>query len=217
MGRKVHPKAFRIGVTQSWDGLWFANRKNYAALLEEDVKIRQFLLAELKDALVDRIEIERTRQELKLHVFAAKPGIVIGRAGAGIEELNKKLKKKFFRGRRVKTNINVKEVKDPALSARVIGLQIATDVEKRMPFRRVMKNAVERVMKANAKGVKISLAGRLNGAEIARTERVARGSVPLHNLRSDINYSEITARTIYGAIGIKTWINRGEVFEKNDK
>ena len=217
MGRKVHPKAFRIGVTQSWDGLWFANRKSYATLLQEDVKIREFLWKELKDALVDRVEVERSRQDVKLNIYAAKPGIIIGRGGAGIEELNKKLKKHFFRGRRVKVNVNVKEVKNPSLSARVIGLQMAADIEKRMPFRRVMKNAAERVMREQAKGVKIAVAGRLNGADIARTERVAKGSVPLHNLRSDINYANVMARTIYGAIGIKVWINRGEVFEKKDK
>lgn len=214
MGRKVHPKIFRVGVIRGWDGVWFANKKSYKNLLQEDVVIREFLRKELKDALVDRIEIERSRQEIRLIIHSAKPGIVIGRGGSGIEELTKKLKSKFFRGRRVKMSINVKEVQQPSLSAQVIALQIAADIEKRMPFRRVMKMARERSMKAGAKGIKISVAGRLNGADIARTETISQGKIPLHNLRSDIDFASLPARTIYGAIGVKVWVNRGEIFEK---
>jgi len=215
MGRKVHPKAFRLGVIRPWDAAWFARGKDFRALLQEDVRIREYLLKQLKEAMVDRIEIERSRQKISIHIHSAKPGIIIGRAGAGIEELTKKLKKDFFSGRRISPVINVKEVKRPSLSARIVGLQIAADIEKRMPFRRVMKNARERVIKAGAKGVKISVAGRLNGADIARTETIAEGSVPLHNLRSDIDFARIRAWTTYGVIGIKVWINRGEVFEEN--
>lgn len=213
MGQKVHPKVFRIGVIRGWDGVWFGNKKNYHKFLQEDVKMRKFLQDSLKAALVDRVEIERSRDEVKLLIHAAKPGIIIGRAGAGIEDLTKKLKKKFFRGRRVKLSVNVKEIQKPSLSARVVALQIAADIERRMPFRRVMKSAIERVEKANAKGVKVSLGGRLNGAEIARTEKISRGRIPLHNLRADIDYASLPANTIYGAIGVKVWINRGEVFE----
>ncbi len=214
MGQKVHPKIFRIGVIRGWDGVWFANKKRYQKFLQEDVRIREYLTKNLKSALVDLVEIERSRDEIKIMIHAAKPGIVIGRAGAGIEDLTKKIKKEFFRGRRVKLSINVKEIQKPSLSARVIALQIATDIERRMPFRRVMKGAIERVEKANADGVKVQLAGRLNGAEIARTETISKGKIPLHNLRSDIDYASLPARTIYGAIGIKVWINRGEVFEE---
>lgn len=215
MGQKVHPKSFRLGVTRSWDGIWFS-KNNYVQQLKEDVKIREYLLKKLKEALVDRIEIERSRGNVTVSIHSAKPGIIIGRAGAGIEELNKDLKKKFYRGRRVNLNINVKEVQKPSLSARIVAQQIAFDIEKRMPFRRVMKMAIERVLKANAEGVKVTVKGRLNGAEIARSETIAQGKIPLHNLRADIDYASLWAWTTYGAIGIKVWINRGEVFTKVD-
>lgn len=214
MGHKVHPRGFRIGVTQGWDSLWFADSKNYVKLLQEDVTIRAFLMKTLKDALIDKVEIERTRQEIKIMIYSAKPGIIIGRGGTGIEDLSKKIKSKFFPGKRVKMSINVKEVQNASLSAMVVGQQIATDIEKRMPFRRVMKGTLERVSKAGAKGVKVAVSGRLNGSEIARREMLAQGKIPLHTLRSDIDYASVTARTIWGAIGIKVWINRGEVFDK---
>jgi len=217
MGRKVHPIGFRIAVTRGWDSLWFADSKRFTALLEEDVKIRQFLKTLLKDALIDRVEIDRTRQELKLLIHSAKPGIIIGRGGTGIEDLSKKVKNKFFPGKRVKLSINVKEVPNASLSAQVVGLQVAADIEKRMPFRRVMKGTIERVLKAGALGVKISISGRLNGSEIARREMIASGKIPLHTLRADIDFASVTARTIWGAIGVKIWINRGEVFDKDKK
>ncbi|OGL99509.1 30S ribosomal protein S3 [Candidatus Uhrbacteria bacterium RIFOXYB2_FULL_45_11] len=214
MGNKVHPRGFRIGVTQGWDSLWFADSKNYVKLLQEDVTIRAFLMKTLKDALIEKVEIERTRQEIKILIYSAKPGIIIGRGGTGIEDLSKKIKSKFFPGKRVKMSINVKEVQNVSLSAMVVGQQIAVDIEKRMPFRRVMKGTLERVTKAGAKGVKVVISGRLNGSEIARREMLAQGKIPLHTLRSDIDYASVTARTIWGAIGIKVWINRGEVFDK---
>lgn len=214
MGNKVHPRGFRIGVTQGWDSLWFADSKNYVKLLQEDVMIRGFLMKTLKDALIEKVEIERTRQEIKILIYSAKPGIIIGRGGTGIEDLSKKIKSKFFPGKRVKMSINVKEVQNVSLSAMVVGQQIAADIEKRMPFRRVMKGTLERVTKAGAKGVKVVISGRLNGSEIARREMLAQGKIPLHTLRSDIDYASVTARTIWGSIGIKVWINRGEVFDK---
>lgn len=213
MGKKTHPIAFRLAVTRDWQGQWFAD-KDIKTFLREDVLVREFLLKELREAQVDRVDIERSRQILTVTVHAAKPGVAIGRAGAGIEDLKKKLKTRFFQGRRTTLNLNVKEVEKPSLSARVTALQIAMDIEKRMPFRRIMKMAIERVMKSGAEGVKITLSGRLNGAEIARTETLAQGKIPLHNLRADINFASLPARTIYGAIGVKVWINRGEVFEK---
>ncbi|PJA45273.1 30S ribosomal protein S3 [Candidatus Uhrbacteria bacterium CG_4_9_14_3_um_filter_50_9] len=216
MGQKVHPTVFRLGITRGWDGVWFAGKKHFPQLLQEDVKIRAYIKKQLKDALIDRVEIERSRQEIRLIIHAAKPGIIIGRQGSGIEELTKQLKKNFFRGRRDKISVNVKEVQQPSLSAQVVAAQIAADIEKRMPFRRVMKWTVQRVEKANAQGVKITVAGRLNGAEIARSETISSGSIPLHNLRSDIDFASVMARTIWGAIGIKVWINRGEVFDKTN-
>lgn len=214
MGHKVHPKGFRLAVNHDWGSSWFS-KDSFCALLRDDVRIRAFLLKELKEALVDRIEIERARQSIILTIHAAKPGIIIGRAGAGIEELSKKVKKAYYRGKRVDLKINVKEVQRPSLSARIVGIQIVADIEKRMPYRRSIKQAIDRVLKASAQGVRVCVSGRLNGAEIARTEALAKGKVPLHNLRADIDYASVTAHTIYGTIGVKVWINRGEVFEKD--
>ncbi|MBI4437873.1 30S ribosomal protein S3 [Candidatus Uhrbacteria bacterium] len=213
MGNKVHPNAFRIGVIRGWDGVWFANRQQFKTFLKEDVAIRDELKKMLKEALVDRIEIERARGEIRLTIYSAKPGIIIGRGGAGIEDLTKKLRTKFFPGRRVKMSVNVKEIQKPSLSSQVIGQQIAADIEKRMPFRRVMKMAIERAKKAGALGVKVTIGGRLNGSDIARKETIADGKIPLHNLRSDIDFASVKAQTIWGSIGVKVWINRGEVFE----
>ena len=214
MGNKVHPIGFRVGVIRGWDGIWFANRQQFKTFLKEDVEIRDYLKILLKEALVDRIEIERSRQEIRLMIYSAKPGIIIGRGGAGIEDLTKKLRTKFFSGRRVKMSVNVKEIQKPSLSAQVVGQQIAADIEKRMPFRRVMKMAIERSKKAGALGVKVTISGRLNGSDIARRETIADGKIPLHNLRSDIDFAPVKAQTIWGSIGVKVWINRGEIFEK---
>jgi len=216
MGKKVNPIALRLGGVRTWNAIWFA-QKTFKAFLQEDVRMRVFLKKALKEALVDHIDIERARQNITVTIHTAKPGVVIGRAGAGIEDLTKKLKAEFFRGRRVNLSLNVKEVMHPSLSAQVIGQQIAADIEKRMPFRRVMKMSMERVMKSGALGVKVTLSGRLNGAEIARTETLAIGKIPLHNLRADIDFAPVTAYTIYGTIGIKVWIYRGEVFEKKEE
>ncbi len=214
MGHKVHPKVFRLAVTRHWGGSWFS-RKQFAPFLREDVRIRSFLMKELKDALVDRVEVERSRGTLSIAIFSGKPGVIIGRAGAGIEELGRKIKQTFFRGRKVDLHVNVKEVQRPSLSAAIVAQQIAQDLEKRMPFRRVMKQTMDRVLKADAQGVKVTISGRLNGADIARTESLAKGKVPLHNLRADIDFAYGVARTLFGAIGVKVWINRGEVFEED--
>lgn len=216
MGRKVHPRAFRLGVSQGWDAAWFS-KKNFRSFLREDVQIREYLLKSLKEALVDRVEFERTRQKMTIIIHAAKPGIIIGRGGAGIEELKKTIVSKFYPGKKVAIHINVKEVKNPSLSARIVGLQIVADIERRLPYRRSMKQSIQRVMREKASGVKIRVGGRLNGADIARKETLSEGSIPLHTLRSDIDFARITARTIYGAIGVKVWINRGEVFQKTEQ
>lgn len=213
MGQKIHPKLFRLHTIYKWESKWFAGKKNYISYLEEDVKLRTFLKKTLKDASVDRITIDRNASDVKVTIYSAKPGLIIGRQGSGIEELKKKVKKAFYQGRRVNVHINVQEVAHPSLSAAIVGQQIAGEIERRMPFRRSMKMAAERVMKAGAKGVKISVAGRLNGADIARTEQVSQGSIPLHNLRADVDYARIRANTIWGVIGIKMWIYKGEVFD----
>ncbi len=212
MGHKVHPKVFRLATIYTWDSKWFRRGKQYVASLQEDVEIRVFMRKALKDAGLNNVDIERTPKQLTITVHVAKPGVVIGRAGAGIEELKKKVLKAFYRGRRVTLNINVQEISRPTLYGEIIGQQIALDIEKRLPFRRSMKMAIERVMKAGAKGVKLTLSGRLNGAEIARTETISNGSIPLHNLRADIDFARVRANTVYGVIGIKVWIYRGDVF-----
>ncbi len=216
MSQKVHPKVFRIPTTRGWDSNWFS-KKDTPRLLEEDYKIRTFLQDKLKNASVDRIVIERTTQSLTVTIHSAKPGFIIGRSGAGIEDLKKKLMWTHFRGKKFNLNLNVEEVVKPALSASIVGQQIRDDIEKRLPFRRAMKQALERVMKAGGKGVKVAVAGRLNGADIARTEQLSQGCIPLHNLRADIDFARIRAWTTYGTIGIKIWINRGEVFEKKEE
>lgn len=217
MGNKVHPKAFRLGTVYGWDSKWFAQGKQLIANLSEDVRLREFLRKALKEAGLEKVEIERTPKHVTIAIAAAKPGVIIGRAGAGIEELKKKILSGFYRGRRVTLAINVHEVARPALSAEIVGQQLAKDIEMRMAFRRSMKMAIERVMKGGAKGVKLTLAGRLNGAEIARTETIAQGSIPLHNLRADIDFARVRANTLQGVIGIKVWIYRGEIFEETRK
>jgi small subunit ribosomal protein S3 len=213
MGHKVHPISFRIGVTKGWQSVWFS-KNHFQTFLQEDIQLREFLQKKLKEALVDKIEVERSRQDLKIWIHTAKPGVVIGRAGAGIEDLIKQIRQEFYRGKKVNIQLNVKEISQPTLSAKVVAQQMAFDIEKRMPFRRVMKMTIERVMKAKAEGVKVTMSGRLNGAEIARTETIATGKIPMQNLRADIDYAHVMARTIYGVIGVKVWINRGEIFAK---
>lgn len=212
MGSKANPKIMRIGTVYGWDSRWF-NRKNYKETLRQDVELREFLKKELREAALEKVIIERGANQLTLTVHSGKPGFVIGRAGSGIEVLKKKIKDAFFRNKRTSVNINVIEVPHPTLSANIVIHGMISDLERRMPFRRVLKYTVDRVQKAGALGVKVQVAGRLNGAEIARTETLTWGSVPLQNLRADIDYASDFARTIYGAIGVKVWIYRGEIFE----
>lgn len=213
MGHKVNPKIFRIGNVLTWHSRWYARKKDLPSMLREDHGIRDYLRKALKEASIDRLDIERSANAVTVIVASAKPGLIIGRAGTGVEELKDKIRKRFFAGRKVTLNLNVVEVQRPGLSAPIVASQIVSDLEKRMPFRRSMKMTAEKVEKAGAKGVKITVSGRLNGAEIARTETLSRGSVPLHNLRADIDFATDTARTISGAIGVKVWIYRGEVFD----
>jgi len=217
MGHKVNPKSFRMGGIYTWGSRWFAKRKDYAGLVREDITLKEFVFENLKDAGVDSVEVERKRDAVTVIINAAKPGIVIGRSGAGSEALKKKIKDKFFRGRKMNLNINIFEVKRPALSAHIVAQGIVEELQKRVPFRKVMKQTIDKVKKAGAKGIKISVGGRLNGAEIARTEKMIDGSVPLTNLRADIDFAYGVAKTIYGTIGVKVWIYRGEIFDKKEK
>lgn len=215
MGHKVHPKVFRLGTTTTWPSRWFARDGAYREQLKQDLSIRDFLKGELKDAQVSEVVIERSRGALSVSIQTGKPGLVIGRSGVGIEELKKKFLKKFFPGKKVQFQLNVAEVAKASLESAIVAQQVAQDLERRMPFRRVLKMAIERVKKAGALGVKIAVSGRLNGAEIARREWLGWGKIPLTNLRADIDYSQDTARTMAGAIGVKVWIYRGDVFEQD--
>ena len=215
MGHKVHPKSFRIGTTTTWPSKWFARKEEYTKQIAEDYKIRQFFRQELKNAALSNIVIERFRGTLTVTLYTGKPGMIIGRSGAGIEDLKKKFLNKFFRGKKVQFQLNVTEVSKIALEAPIVCQQIIADIERRMPFRRVLKQTIERVKKAGALGVKISVSGRLNGAEIARREWLGWGKIPLSNLRADIDYYNDFARTTMGAIGVKVWIYRGDVFNKD--
>ena len=215
MGHKVHPKIHRTQVIYSWDSKWYS-KNNYSKCIEQDVKIREYLRNKFKDSHIDAIGVERGPKDLTVTIFAAKPGFIIGRGGKGLEEVRKHIERKFLQMSK-KVKLNIKEVKSPALSAQVIGQTIATDVEKRMPFRRVMKQSIEKVMNAGAKGVKIKMSGRLNGVEIARSEVLSSGTVPLITMRSDVDYAFVEANTIYGKIGIKVWVCHGEIFGRKDK
>ncbi len=212
MGHKVNPKAFRIGQNITWLSKWFA-RKNYAELVREDVLIRRSLKKKLKEGGIDKIEIERSPAEITINIIAARPGIIIGRGGGGIEEIKKNLREHFLKSKQT-IKINIQEVDNPNLSAAVMLQYMIADIEKRIPFRRVMKQAMDRVLKAGALGVKVCMSGRLNGVEIARTETLSEGKVPLHTIRANIDYARGIAQTTYGIIGIKIWIYKGEVFEK---
>jgi small subunit ribosomal protein S3 len=215
MGKKINPRVFRLGMSENWRSRWYAS-KDYAELLQQDIKIRKFLAKELREASIDRIDIERSRGEIIINISAAKPGVIIGRGGSSVEDIKNKVRRGFLE-KNTKLQINITEVSVPNLSASVIVQNIGEDLEKRMPFRRVMKMSIEKVMKAGAKGVKIMVAGRLNGAEIARSEKLAQGKIPLQTIRSNIDYSRGVAQTIYGVIGIKVWIYKGEYFDKKAK
>lgn len=215
MGHKVHPTIHRMQVINTWDSRWFG-KKNYRKLIEQDILIRDFLQKKFKEAQVDAISVERTPKALSITVLAAKPGFIIGRGGQGLDGLRKEIERKFLQmSTRVK--LNIREVRSPSLSAQIVAQGLAGEIERRIPFRRVMKQGIERVMKAGAKGIKVAMAGRLNGVEIARREKLAAGTVPLITLRSDVDYAFVEAHTIYGKIGIKVWICHGKVFGRKDK
>lgn len=215
MGQKVNPKIFRIGELYQWNSKWFS-KKDYAKFLQQDILIKRFLEKELKEAAVEKIEIERSAMNITIIIYSAKPGIIIGRGGQGVEELKKKIQNKFL-DKKISLNINIQEVSDPNLSAELVAQAIITDLEKRVPYRRVIKQAVARIERTKAKGVKVIVSGRLNGAEIARSETLSSGSLPLHTLRADIDYAQGVAQTTYGVIGVKVWIYKGEIFKKTDK
>lgn len=205
MGQKIHPIGLRLGIIRGWDSRWFTKRNFHECILE-DFRIRQFVGVQFRHASISGVEIERAN---KVHVIVntGKPGLVIGKRGAGIEDLRKNLERLTGKG----VKISVKEIKQPELDAELVAQNIAEGLEKRVAFRRAMKQAVMRSLKAGAKGVKVQISGRLGGAEIARSERTFQGKVPLHTLRADVDYALVEARTPAGRIGIKVWIYRGEI------
>jgi small subunit ribosomal protein S3 len=208
VGQKVNPVGLRIGVIRDWESKWYASNKDFGTLLIEDVKIREFLKKKLKDAAVSKIEIERAANRVNVTIHTAKPGIVIGKGGAEVEVLRGQLTK-ISNGKKV--HINISEIKNPEMDAILVAESIAQQLERRVSFRRAMKQAMQRTQRAGAKGIKTAVSGRLGGAEIARQEGYSEGTVPLHTLRADIDYGTAEAHTTYGRIGVKVWIYRGEV------
>ena len=214
MGQKVNPHGLRIGIIKDWDTKWYANDKSFSDLLVEDVKIREHIKNKLYAAGISRIEIERFANKVRINVNTAKPGLVIGKGGTGIEELRKELEKLTNRS----ILINISEIKVPELDAQLVAENIASQLERRISFRRAMKQAMSRTMKSGAKGIKTCVSGRLGGAEITRTEHYHEGTIPLETLRADRDYGFTEANTTYGKIGVKVWIYKGEVLPvKKDK
>jgi small subunit ribosomal protein S3 len=210
MGQKVHPYGLRLGYTKTWKSRWFA-KKDYSSLLHEDMKIKQKLREDLKSAGVASIEVERPGNKLRITIHTARPGIIIGRKGAEIDRLRQQVQKQT--GREV-LPINIQEVRRPELNAQLVAESIAMQLEKRVAFRRAMRKAVDSALRFGCKGIKVRCGGRLNGAEIARTEWYLQGRLPLHTLRADIDYGLAEARTTYGVIGVKCWIYNGEILEQ---
>jgi len=206
VGQKVHPIGFRIGVIRDWESKWFAE-KDFGTLLLEDVKIREYLKNKLKDSAVSHIDIERAANRVNVTIHTAKPGMVIGKGGAEVEVIRNYIAAMSNK----KVHINISEIKYPDLDAILVAEAVALQLERRVSFRRAMKQAMQRTMRSGAKGIKVATSGRLGGAEIARTEGYSEGTVPLHTLRADIDYGTAEAATTYGRIGVKVWIYRGEV------
>lgn len=218
MGKKVNPKILRMGITKTWASIWFESGEKYIKNVRQDVLVRKFMIREFKEAGVDKVEIIRSLNKIEITVLTAKPGLIIGRGGNGVEDLKKKLHTKFLKNFRMgEISLNIKEASRPGLSSQIVVQSMIMDIEKRMPFRKVMKQTIGKVERAGALGVKVVVSGRLNGAEIARQEKLVSGKVPLQTLRADIDYARGAAHTTYGAIGIKVWIYKGEVFEKESQ
>ena len=210
MGQKINPTGFRVGVIRDWDAKWYAE-KDFATFLHEDLKIRKYINTKLADASVSTIEIERAANRVNVSIHTAKPGMVIGRQGSNIELLKNDLKKMTDSV----IDINIVEVKTPDMDATLVAENIASQLERRIAFRRAMKQCVGRTMRMGAKGIKVQVGGRLGGAEIARSESYREGSIPLHTLRADIDYGTAEAHTTYGRIGVKVWIYKGEVLPES--
>ncbi|MDX9943556.1 MAG: 30S ribosomal protein S3 [Azonexus sp.] len=213
MGQKIHPTGFRLAVTKNWSSRWFANSKEFPGMLKEDVKVREYLKRKLAHASVGRVTIERPAKNARVTVFSARPGVVIGKKGEDIETLRTDLQRIMG----VPVHVSIEEIRKPEIDAQLIADSIAQQLEKRIMFRRAMKRAMQNAMRLGAQGIKVMSAGRLNGAEIARSEWYREGRVPLHTLRADIDYATSEALTTYGIIGIKVWVYKGEMLDRNEQ
>lgn len=217
MSHKVHPRAFRLGYTTNWKSRWF-NKKKYKEYLKQDYYLREFIIERLKQALIKEIEIKRSANSIKIIIHSARPGIIIGRGGSGIQELKKEIINKVFKEQAtgLDIKIDIEEIKNPETHAQIIAQNIAEQLERRMPFRRIMKKTLEKIMQGSeVQGAKISIAGRLGGTEMARREWLRKGKMPLQTLRANIDYAQVNAHTTYGVIGVKVWVYKGEKFVKN--
>ena len=210
MGQKVNPNGFRLGVNRTWSSRWFS-KSNYAKFLHQDLEIKSYVEKKLKNASIAKINIERAAKKIRISIYSSRPGIIIGKKGADIEDLKNKLTKLS----NLEVFLDIKEIRKPEVEAKLVAENIATQLEKRVSFRRAMKKSVQSSMRLGAKGVKVLCSGRLGGAEIARNEKYNEGSVPLHTLRSDIDYATAEAETTYGIVGIKVWINKGVILKKD--
>ena len=213
MGQKINPTGFRLAVTRDWSSRWYANSKDFSGMLNQDVKVRDFLKAKLKHASVGRVVIERPAKNARVTVFSARPGVVIGKKGEEIDHLRAALQKIMG----VPVHVSIEEIRKPELDAQLIADSITQQLEKRIMFRRAMKRAMQNAMRLGAQGIKIMSSGRLNGAEIARREWYREGRVPLHTLRADIDYATSEALTTYGIIGVKVWVFKGEILDRNEQ
>ena len=213
MGQKIHPTGFRLAVSRNWASRWYASNKDFAGMLAEDIKVREYLKTKLKNASVSRVLIERPAKNARITIYSARPGVVIGKKGEDIENLKRELSKQLG----VPVAVNIEEVRKPEIDAKLIADSITQQLEKRIMFRRAMKRAMQNAMRLGALGVKIMSSGRLNGAEIARTEWYREGRVPLHTLRANIDYGVAEAKTTYGIIGIKVWVFKGEMLGRNEQ
>ena len=210
MGQKVNPISLRLGITRGWDSIWFAKKKEYGKLLIEDYKIREFIKKNIVNSGISQVIIERTSKKCIISIYTSRPGFVIGKKGSDIEKIKKNLSKISS----AEVSLNIKEVKKPELNSYLVAENIAQQLVKRIAYRRAMKRAMQSALRLGAKGIRVCLAGRLAGNEIARTEWLKEGSVPLHTFRADVDYAEAEALTTYGIIGVKVWIYKGEVFSK---
>lgn len=217
MGHKVNPRAFRITTVYQQPSRWYTKKQDFPGKLKEDLFIREIIKKKFRNSGVARVDIERSAGAVTITMHSSKPGVVIGRGGAGIEELKKMIKRQVYGSQKIVINISIQEVAKPDVNAELIVQNIAEQLEKRIPFRRAMKRAIESCRRGGAQGIRITVSGRLNGAEIARTETLTEGSLPLHTLRANIDYSRGAAYTIFGTIGIKVWVYTGDVFETDQK